>query len=81
MSVGPKATEVKIEDLFIPQTPAKHAMKSHRGNVTSLSFHPQYTQLASSSEDGTIKLWEFENGEYERTLKGHTGTFVLSQGR
>lgn len=28
--------------------------------------------MVSSSEDGTIKVWDFETGEYERTLKGHT---------
>lgn len=28
--------------------------------------------MVSSSEDATIKVWEFESGEYERTLKGHT---------
>lgn len=26
----------------------------------------------STSEDATIKVWDFETGEYERTLKGHT---------
>lgn len=70
---GPKGTDVKVEDLYLIATPAKHSLKGHRSNVTCLSFHPQYTQLASSSEDGTVKLWEFETGEYERTLKGHTG--------
>lgn len=28
--------------------------------------------MVSSSEDATIKVWDFESGEYERTLKGHT---------
>lgn len=28
--------------------------------------------MVSSSEDATIKIWDFETGEYERTLKGHT---------
>lgn len=26
----------------------------------------------SASEDATIKSWDYETGEYERTLKGHT---------
>lgn len=26
----------------------------------------------SASEDATIKTWDYETGEYERTLKGHT---------
>lgn len=31
-----------------------------------------YSLLVSSSEDATIKIWDFETGDYERTLKGHT---------
>lgn len=29
--------------------------------------------VASASEDTTIKLWDYEMAQYERTLKGHTG--------
>jgi len=36
-------------------------------------MHPVYSDVASSSEDGTIKLWDFEQGELVHTLKGHTG--------
>jgi WD40 repeat protein len=28
--------------------------------------------MASSSEDATIKLWDYETGKFEKTLKGHT---------
>ena len=28
--------------------------------------------MVSASEDATVKVWDFETGEYERTLKGHT---------
>ena len=28
--------------------------------------------MISASEDATIKVWDFETGDYERTLKGHT---------
>lgn len=37
-----------------------------------LVFHPVFSVLVSGSEDATLKVWDFETGEYERTLKGHT---------
>lgn len=40
--------------------------------VLQAIFHPVFSLMVSSSEDATIKVWDFETGEYERTLKGHT---------
>ncbi|KAF8693126.1 Platelet-activating factor acetylhydrolase IB subunit alpha, partial [Rhizoctonia solani] len=40
-------------------------------HVTRVAFHPLYSLLASASEDATIKLWDWETGDLERTLKGH----------
>lgn len=57
---------------WIPRPPAKFELKGHRAPVTRVIFHPTFTVIASCSEDGTIKLWDFETGDYERTLKGHT---------
>ncbi len=51
------------EDLYILKTPPKYELKSHKSNITAIAFHPQYTQLATSSEDGTIKVWEFDTGD------------------
>ncbi len=31
-----------------------------------------FSVFVSASEDATIKLWDFETGDFERTLKGHT---------
>jgi platelet-activating factor acetylhydrolase IB subunit alpha len=39
-----------------------------------VAFHPEYSLLASCSEDATIKLWDFETGALDKTLKGHTAT-------
>ena len=36
-----------------------------------MAFHPQYSLLASVSEDATVKIWDWETGEFKRTLKGH----------
>jgi platelet-activating factor acetylhydrolase IB subunit alpha len=37
-----------------------------------VAFHPIFSSLASGSEDYTIKIWDWELGELERTVKGHT---------
>ena len=36
-------------------------------------FHPLYTIIATASEDATVKLYDYESSELERTFKGHTG--------
>jgi platelet-activating factor acetylhydrolase IB subunit alpha len=48
-------------------------MQGHRAKITKIVLHPFYNIAASASEDATIRLWDFEQGEHERTLKGHSG--------
>lgn len=57
---------------WLPRSPARHTLQSHRSPVTCVAFHPIFSSLASGSEDATIKIWDWELGELERTLKGHT---------
>ena len=38
-----------------------------------VAFHPKIPVVVSGSEDATIRAWDYESGEHERTLKGHTG--------
>jgi platelet-activating factor acetylhydrolase IB subunit alpha len=57
---------------WIPRSPARHTLESHRGPITCVAFHPVFSSLASGSEDYTIKIWDWELGELERTVKGHT---------
>jgi platelet-activating factor acetylhydrolase IB subunit alpha len=40
--------------------------------VNTVAFHPLYSVLASVSDDSTVKIWDWESGDLERTLKGHT---------
>jgi hypothetical protein len=58
---------------LLPKPPAKATLTGHRAAVTVVVTHPVYSLIASGSEDTTIRIWDFETGQYERTLKGHTG--------
>ncbi|GES59128.1 nuclear distribution protein nudF [Aspergillus terreus] len=58
-------------DNWLPAQSSAHTFESHRDAITSIAFHPVFTSLASGSEDCTIKIWDWELGELERTLKGH----------
>eukprot|EP01135_Chromosphaera_perkinsii_P001348 Nk52_evm75s164 gene=Nk52_evmTU75s164 len=57
---------------WIPRPPARCTLSGHRGPITRVLFHPVFSVVATASEDATIKIWDYESGEYERTLKGHT---------
>eukprot|EP00752_Nemacystus_decipiens_P013452 g11914.t1 len=57
---------------ILPRAPAKTVLAGHRNPVTCVALHPLYSVVASSSEDATVKVWDYETGECERTLKGHT---------
>jgi platelet-activating factor acetylhydrolase IB subunit alpha len=54
-------------------------MLGHRGSVTKIAFHPNqktlasgnFLSLTSASEDGTVKIWDSETGEFIQTVKGH----------
>lgn len=57
---------------WLPRAPARHTLVGHRNPITSVAFHPVFSVLASGAEDSTIKIWDWELGELERTIKGHT---------
>src|SRR5262249_42004283 len=46
-------------------------LKGHTGGVSSLSFSPDGTRLASGSQDRTVKIWDTTSGQEVLTLKGH----------
>lgn len=70
--IGGPNREKRSPTEWIPRPPAKFELKGHRETVTRVVFHPTFDVFASASEDGTIKIWDYESGENERTLKGHT---------
>jgi platelet-activating factor acetylhydrolase IB subunit alpha len=56
---------------WLPQHP-RFSLESHRNAINCIAFHPKYSSIASGSDDCTIKIWDWELGELEATLKGHT---------
>jgi platelet-activating factor acetylhydrolase IB subunit alpha len=47
----------------LPKEPERYTLRGHKSRVTKVALHPVYADVASSSEDGTIKVWDFESGE------------------
>ncbi|XP_043247416.1 lissencephaly-1 homolog [Amphibalanus amphitrite] len=72
MQAGAPTREKRSPSDWIPRPPEKYALTGHRAPVTKVLLHPVYSLMASASEDATIKVWDFDSGDYERTLKGHT---------
>mmetsp|Transcript_28720 Transcript_28720/g.37678 ORF Transcript_28720/g.37678 Transcript_28720/m.37678 type:complete len:440 (-) Transcript_28720:300-1619(-) len=57
---------------LLPRGPPRQSMSGHRSPITTVAIHPVYSVVASGSEDATVRVWDYESGEYERQLKGHT---------
>ncbi|KAG0290972.1 protein with putative role during mitosis, partial [Dissophora globulifera] len=57
---------------WIPRPPELFTLSGHRNPITKVAFHPVFPIIASASEDSTIRISDYESGQYERTLKGHT---------
>jgi platelet-activating factor acetylhydrolase IB subunit alpha len=57
---------------FLPKEPYKLELKGHRDSITCLAFHPIHSLIASSSDDSSIKIWDYESGHLEKSLRGHT---------
>jgi dipeptidyl aminopeptidase/acylaminoacyl peptidase len=46
---------------------------AHTGPITSCAFSPDGTLLATSSDDGTARLWQVVDGTAQAVLTGHAG--------
>ena len=46
-----------------------------------MAFSPDSKRLASSSDDGTVRLWDVTTGELIRTLEGHAVLHTIAFSR
>ena len=44
----------------LPKEPERHILRGHKSRITKVAMHPVYSDVASSSEDGSVKIWDFE---------------------
>lgn len=68
-------------------------LKGHSGGITGIVWHPNnHSLVASSSTDGSVKIWDAISGECQSTLAHHTnginavqfhpsGKFLLTGGK
>ncbi|KAL3170109.1 hypothetical protein MRX96_015171 [Rhipicephalus microplus] len=69
---GAPTREKRSPTEWIPRPPERHALTGHRSPVTRVALHPVYSVVVSASVDASIKVWDNETGDFERTLKCHT---------
>ncbi|KAH8907943.1 nuclear distribution protein nudF [Coniochaeta sp. PMI_546] len=70
------STRNKDTSSWLPKAPPRYTLESHRDTINCIAFHPIFSSLATGSDDCTIKIWDWDAGELEKTVKGHTRAVV-----
>jgi len=64
MAASVFGTRTTLQELF--------TLAGHKSYVTALSWRGDSKLLASSSEDGTVKLWEMQEGKQFKSWNAHS---------
>ena len=58
---------VKLYDIKSTNPNPVLNFEGHTGNITGVAFHCEGKWMVTSSEDGTVKIWETRTGHVQRT--------------
>ena len=53
--------------------PISFTLKAHTKSVTAISWRSDSNVVSSASEDGSIRLWEMNEGKQVKNWTGHGG--------
>lgn len=59
---------------LVPNEISLATLKGHRDTLTAVSLHPTELLCFSSSEDGTVRVWELDSFSLVQTLRPHSDT-------
>lgn len=65
-------------NLYDIQTNTTHKLTAHDGDVQKIAFLPNSKQLISSSEDGTIIVWDVSTQKIAKRLKTKADIFTIT---
>ena len=54
-----------------PNYRCKFVLRGHKKAISSVKFSPDGLWLATSSADGTCRIWDVETGAFDKALEGH----------
>ncbi len=63
---------VKLYDIKSTNPNPLLAFEGHTGNITGVAFHCEGKWMVTSSEDGTVKIWETRSGSVQRSYSHGT---------
>jgi platelet-activating factor acetylhydrolase IB subunit alpha len=53
----------------LPRAPHVRQLVGHRNPLTRVVFHQFYSLIVTCGEDAQLKIWDYETGELERTVR------------
>ena len=68
LAVAGARPEILLQDIDGDE---RKALRGHRAVVRDVDISPSGTQIASASDDGSVRLWDAATGKLERVLGGH----------